>query len=455
MKFEKIIDELRNLADNHVKIKGFYTGMTSQHNDSNIIYPALRVSYPFKVNAIGDNLLKFSFNISLLVDSIPENIECGINDTTNINYSTQNNILNEMDEVDLENSLREESISILTQYIAGLIEIENSIRNDEGKIEYLEIDTDYTINSLERVYNDKVTGGQVTLNLTVGNSYACESLHNLNNSVWYETQLNNTQTNLCLSTTNQNPTPPLPQRYSMNFNFTNEFCDISQSSTSVYDLDWRNPFAFESWYKPASSVYGVLWSKINVIAGYFIGTTTTRRVRFQIRTSTPGVDGVIDVFSPENSIIDDEWNHIIVSYNGGGGSDDVTFTINGVEQPKPNFWSQGNQLIGGSSLNNAYAQIMNVSAFGLIGGGKLANERLWKNVELSFSEALTLYNNGLVLYDNIPKQSDILFETGFGDENKAWYGAAIWMMQEMSGSSNAVFTRNILESGRDTDIPTI
>lgn len=433
MTLNEIIEMFKDISVAHPEINSFHTGLNFEHNDSNIQYPALRMVFPYDLTYKQDNrVMEYTFKLTLFVNDVKDTI-MDSSKYLNTNYLIQDSVLDEsIEPLTDENKMRDRALGIMNNVLETLKEQENCKS-------YLDI-TNYKIKALERKNNDFVTGVSLTFTLRTDNSYRCEypDLIDCNGDVSYDT------TNPC-------PQLPEPLRYSMEFNGTNQYVQISQNNTSVYNIDWQQPMSFEGWFKPSTGTFGVLWSKITVSAGIFVGTTFAGSARFQIRSSG---GGIIDVYSPVNSVINDEWNHIVVNYNGGGGAEfDVTFIINGVTQAKPNTFSQGSQITGGSSFNTQLAELSRIPSFGIFGGGKTANVRLWKNVELSEAEALTLYNGGKVLYDNLPQESFLLFDTGLADEGHSWYGSNGWIMEEISKSSNFLFGVNSDFVDRNTDIP--
>lgn len=244
---------------------------------------------------------------------------------------------------------------------------------------------------------------------------------------------------------------PDVQRYSMDFNGVNNYGQVQQQNNNIFDLDWTQPFSFECWHYYTPGVTSYLLSKINPNAGYFYSCVGARDVlRFQLRVTSPFQ--IIDVNSTDT--LTEGWNHIVVAYNGGGGAEqDVTFYINSVDSPKPNDWSQGNQLTGGSLSNTSLLEIQRLSSFGVYGAGKIAHTRLWNNIELNSTEVQTLFNSGQVLYNGIPNPNNLLFNCGFGDDCESWFGQS-WVMQELTGNSSFVLAVNSIESDRTSDVPT-
>lgn len=418
MKLKEIIDLLKDISIAHPDINSFHTGLNFEHNDSNINYPALRLIFPYDLKYKQENrVMEYTFNMTLFVNDLKEEI-LDSTKLVNTNYMIQDSQLNEVELKD-ENKLRDRALGIMNNVLQTLIQYERCE-------DYFEV-TDYKIKALERANNDFVTGVRLTITVRTDNTYRCEfpNLIDCNGNNIYDTT---------------NPCPqleiPEPIRYSQQFNGVNQYGQVSQQNNNIFDIDWRNPFSFECWinYTPGETSY--ILNKINPAAGYFLATIGSRDVlRFQIRNTSPFQ--IIDVNSVDTLITG--WNHCIITYNGGGGAEqDVTFHINSVESPKPNNWSQGSQLTNGTTATSALLEVQRISAFGVHGKGTLCNVRAWRNVELNSQEISTLYNNGKVLYENIPQESSLMFDTGFMDENKSWLGQG-WIMQELTGTSNLIY----------------
>ncbi len=184
MILKEIISTLRDLANSHADIEGFYTGLSSEHNDSMIQYPAMRVVFPYNaVASQDDDVLSITFDLTLLCNTVDETTPLSAFEV-NTNYTTQDDTLNEIDEplVD-ETELREKAIRILSQYIEG-------IRMLEPENDYFILSDGWRIDSLERFANDFVTGCKTTLTISVSNDYKCQSRANYNNTVWKDVDTN-------------------------------------------------------------------------------------------------------------------------------------------------------------------------------------------------------------------------------------------------------------------------
>lgn len=434
MTFENIVEELRILADKHTQIQSFYTGLKFEHNNSNIIYPALRVSFPFNVQDIEEDKMKFTFTLSLLVNEIDIDLEHDIN-VGNINYNTENDMLNELDNgLKLENLLREKSLRIMSQYLSGLTSLENNITNDDGEYEYFEVESNYTIKSLERVYNDSVTGVECQISITVGNIYFCQSEENLNQSVWKEDigstiNLNNIQSvgfpttcgeilpllttdirNNCLlktydfSDTNVqmsldpsqvddledwlNPTVPITQ-YTMLLDGVNEYSRLYHDiATSFHSYD---KFSVGGWMRTATlgGIQTIIskkagttspgWSMF-LIAGklyIYLIANNSNRIRVQVTSLTFTLN---------------TFYHVGFSYDGSSTASGLTIYIDGVSVPF---------TIDEDSLTLDIYSTFDIAIGGEFGWGYffrgyLGYQRIW-NIELSASDFLNEYNGGDML----------------------------------------------------------
>ena len=354
----------------------------------------------------------------------------------NTNYTVEDAQLDEsVGPLKDENKMRDRALGIMNNVLETLLEQENC----KG---YLDI-TNYKVKALERANNDFVTGVSLQVTIRTSNDYRCEYPNLIDcegNTTWDTT----------------NPCPqleiPLPTRYSMDFNGTNQYGQISQQNNNVFDLDWRQPFTFETWYYYTPLTTAYFLNKINAGAGYFFSCVGSRDVlRFQLRNTSPFQ--IIDVNSVNT--LTEGWNHIVMAWDGSGSAEQgVTFYINNIDSPKPNIWTQGNQLTAGTLSNSALLEIQRITAFGVYGGNKIAHQRLWNGVELNATEVNTLFNGGKVLYEDIPHVSNILFECGFGDEYESWYGTSGWLMQPLNGTaSNFVFGVASDEIDRSNDVP--
>lgn len=178
MRFKDVLDILFELADKNVNIKGFYTSLNYQHNDSTIIYPSMRVLFPYSVSTQEQGLYNiYNIDMTLLVNSTQVRFDI-MNANINTNFNVQQNTLNEIEDGELvdENIMREFALKIMMQYVSGIKQLENDY-------DYFVLQS-YKIESLERYCNDSVTGVKLSISIKTNNEYNCQSIENFNDSVW-------------------------------------------------------------------------------------------------------------------------------------------------------------------------------------------------------------------------------------------------------------------------------
>ena len=168
MELTEVLELLQTLCAAHPDIKGFYTGTTSQHDDNNIQYPAVRVVFPTTITPnmeSGVSTLKINLSIRVNEASIPMGTQI-IN--VNLNYLTENNTINEINnDIALENALRDKATRLAIHLIKW-------IEMSEDNYSYFKLLKSY-ISGVERSEADFVTGVNVALEIAIGNPYICEA----------------------------------------------------------------------------------------------------------------------------------------------------------------------------------------------------------------------------------------------------------------------------------------
>ena len=157
------IDLLRTLATRHPEIKAFYTGLNSQHDDSVLQYPAVRVVFPYSITT---NLDNGAMTLKLVVTVMVNEARQPLAPSVNVNYNTENSLISENSELYLENDMRDNALRLATHLFRFLQ------RSEEGQ-SFSILRADYR--GLERSSADFLTGCQLLLDIDLRNPYICEA----------------------------------------------------------------------------------------------------------------------------------------------------------------------------------------------------------------------------------------------------------------------------------------
>jgi len=484
MVLTELLSTFRDLAYNHTQIEGFYTGLVEEHNDALIQYPALRLSFPYQALASqDDDVLRYTINLTLLVNDIKEDVGNDISGPSvyeiNTNAAIQQDELNEInsDLVD-ENLLRERAISIMAQYIQGLRDVE------EG-VEYFVIEDGWNIQSLERFGNDKVTGCRVALNISVGNDYKCQSITNLNNSVWIDSTVNHlnfadytcpecpelptecvdllpalttSQLNDCIlptydfadpviqaATTGQQQTDmtswlclsDFTNDYSMNFDASNDY--ITNGNYPAIDFTNASTFTMSGWVRSTD------WSQVRMI----MGKRNASGIGYNLFSQAGKLRAVLRGGVTSNAIIidstvlpsDNVWYHIALSYDGSGTGAGTKMYIDGVDVTSV---TQSGLATTISNTNDFHIGASN-AAFRW--GGDIDIVRVW-DIVLTPAEVADEYNAG------VPKtaiqKTSLVLENAMGDN--AIFDGTNWLFPNphLVGGGQSV---NMVLGSRTTNTP--
>jgi hypothetical protein len=443
MTLVEITQTLRDLADKHVEIKGFYTGLAHEVNDSMIQYPALRMTFPYSLIPLEDeDELTITFKLTLLVNALDNVVSPGSSYEVNTNYNAQDDTLNEIDsDIVDETLLREKAIQILAQYMEGL-------RMLEDELEYFVVSDNWTINSEERANNDYVTGASVNISLTFGNDYKCQAQANVNNTVWKDENGNMLPIDYIIQA-DCPPLPPIPPQYSMSYDGINE--SIVCGNRPACDFVDTDPFTIGVWYNLSNTNCGV-WNS-RALSGSYEGVGLIiqgTQVRFLFRSLN--LANYLEVKSVEVLPLN-VWSYLQVKYDGSGTAagvsiwlDDAQLTNNVVSDTLPTT----------APVNLPINIGKDVSAFFR---GNIGWLRVWNKV-LSTSESTAEYNSGVMLTD-AQASANIVFENKSGTE--ALYSGAnasqvvgSWGFPDL-GNPSDIFVPvsvNMSPTNRTTNIPT-
>ncbi len=182
--------------------------------------------------------------------------------------------------------------------------------------------------------------------------------------------------------------------------------DILLTPSSNFNFEWTDTWSIESWiYPPSTGGIKFAFSKWRgggTTKGWFFraaGVTgnpsITGTLNFQLRQAA---SGYIDAYSTSSTNFD-QWNHVVVTYDGSGTNAGITFYINAVATAKPNILStlgSGTPTGSGSISSGTIQTTEPVTIQSLVDNGNWADGNLQStklyNVELSQSEVLQNYN---------------------------------------------------------------
>lgn len=160
----EILDLFRVLAMRHPEIKAFYTGLESQHDDSVLQYPAIRVVFPY---SILPNLETGTATLKLVVTvMVNEARQPLLAPNVNVNYNTENSLISENAELYLENDMRDNAARLATHFIRFL-------QRSEHLRSFTVLRAD--LRSTEREHSDFLTGMNILFEIDLRNPYICEA----------------------------------------------------------------------------------------------------------------------------------------------------------------------------------------------------------------------------------------------------------------------------------------
>lgn len=432
----EITKTLRDLADRHVEINGFYTGLNFEVNDSVIQYPALRMIFPYSLIPLEDeDELSITFKLTMLVNSV--DYETGsMSYEVNTNYDNQQDTLNEIDsDIVDETLLREKALQIMAQYLEGL-------RMLEDELEYFVLADNYTINSEERVNNDKVTGVSVDITLTFGNDYKCQAQANVNNTVWKDENGNLLNTDYIIQS-DCPECPPIiaPTQYSMEFNGVNAYV-IANNVSAYNDFEWNKPFSFTQRVKitDVTSFYGLIGKRNAGFIG-FVTFFAAGQLRLVMRDT---ISTGIFIETTSLVISNNTWITLGFSYDGSGDANGVKMYANGIQQTV-NITS--NTLTGSiiTTQNLTFGE-----SLGFYLDGKIAYTRGW-NIELSAADMVIDHNGGPMLEDPIESANLVVGWKSGQDALKL----TNWAFPDESGNNfdPVLNSQNMTYANRSLDVP--
>jgi hypothetical protein len=181
--------------------------------------------------------------------------------------------------------------------------------------------------------------------------------------------------------------------------------DILLTPTTNFNFEWTDAWSIEAWiYAPFTGGLKFAFSKWSgsIPRGWFfrvIGVTgnpsITGVLNFQLRQAG---SGYIDAYST-SSINFDQWNHVVLTYDGSGTNAGITFYINNVATTKPNTLTtegSGTPLGSGSISSGTIQTTEPTTVQSLVDNGNwtegdLESTKVY-NKELSSSEVLQNYN---------------------------------------------------------------
>jgi len=168
----ELIDLIRTLAMRHPEIKGFYTGLESQHDDAVLQYPAVRVVFPYSIqHDLADNRMTLSLTVTVMVN---EARQPDPDPSVNVNYFTENSLVSENNELYLENDMRDNAARLATH----LVRFMQRSAETSKSFDVLRAD----LRSAERVHADTLTGCNILFDFYLGNPYICEA-----DEIWTDT----------------------------------------------------------------------------------------------------------------------------------------------------------------------------------------------------------------------------------------------------------------------------
>ena len=160
----EILDLFRVLSLRHPEIKAFYTGIESQHDDSVLQYPAIRVVFPYSITQnLETGAMVLKVTVTVMVNEARQPL---LAPNVNVNYNTENSLVNENLELYLENDMRDNAARLATHFIRFL-------QRSEHRQSFTVLRAD--LRSAEREHSDFLTGMNILFEIDLRNPYICEA----------------------------------------------------------------------------------------------------------------------------------------------------------------------------------------------------------------------------------------------------------------------------------------
>ena len=173
----------------------------------------------------------------------------------------------------------------------------------------------------------------------------------------------------------------------LSFDGSNEYVDLG----NIADFDRYDPFSVSVWIK-TSTASKMIMARHSGTRGWFLFLSSTGQV-FWALTNAYGTNQLSQ--KSINSVTDDGWHHIVVTYNGNGEN------VSGLEVYVDNVDEEGATT---ETLTDTFSVGVNarIAAWnsGLYFNGLIDDARIF-NSTLSSSEVTTLYNGGNGLQSNL------------------------------------------------------
>ena len=242
---------------------------------------------------------------------------------------------------------------------------------------------------------------------------------------------------------------------SLLFDGVNE--DLLVTPSSNFNFEWTDSWSIEAWiYAPSTATLKFAFSKWRALAtrgwffmciGYNPAAPLQGTLRFQLRQAT---SGYLDAYS-NDMITFDQWNHVVVTYDGSGTNAGITFYINSVASPKPNVLSAlgSGTPIGSGSISSGTIQTTEpVTVNSLVNNGNWAGANLESTkvytVELTAAEVAQLYTRL-----SIPQVSNLLLDLNVG---RSGFDGSEWVVPDVTGNNTAI-SRNMEVDDLTTSCP--
>jgi len=246
---------------------------------------------------------------------------------------------------------------------------------------------------------------------------------------------------------------------SLTFDGVNE--DLLVTPSSNFNFQWTDTWSIEAWiYAPSTGNLKFAFSKWKgpgltargwffMCLGYNPAAALQGTLRFQLRQAS---SGYIDAYST-STINFDEWNHIVVTYDGSGTNAGITFYINGAATAKPNILSTlgSGTPIGSGSISSGTIQttepvtIQSLVDNGTWADGNLESTKVY-NVELTAADVTELYAK-----TSIPQNQNLLLDLNVG---RSVFNGTEWEVPDVTGL-NTVISRNMEVEDLVTNCPII
>ena len=245
---------------------------------------------------------------------------------------------------------------------------------------------------------------------------------------------------------------------SLRFDGVNE--DLLVTPTTNFNFQWTDAWSIEAWiYPPSTSSLKFAFSKwggaptLNIrgwffmVLGYNPSSSLQGALRFQLRQAA---SGYIDAYS-NSSINFDQWNHVVVTYDGSGTNAGITFYINNVATAKPNTLSTlgSGTPIGSGSISSGTIQtnepttVNSLVTNGSWVAGDLESTKVY-NVELTAADIEDLY-----IKASIPKNQNLILDLNVG---RSVFNGTEWEVPDVTGNNTAI-SRNMEVDDLTTNCP--